>query len=188
MSIVEKGDTKLVENLIFGVRSLFAEIKGWKYWITIVPDPDNPTCTGRRLRLDCQTSEAHFLPHCMKLVLFVSEQNQKPTYGKIISESPTHQEGIQIGQIWEFSDYDEGISPLLEGWFNLSLVNFQQIIDMLNNAQDKKSLKVTIQIELYGLDLGHELEMDEWPKDEKRVSVVNVIFGLGTRNPEDEII
>jgi hypothetical protein len=181
---------------MFGARDLAAEVIEWKYQVTIVPDPDEPARTGRFLYLECRTSESHFLRYGTELFLRIYEENQKPNYNKVVmarsGDSKSH-EGKEVGHIiyssinYEDDNYEGEISPYLEGDFKISSEHFQHILDILNNAQGKNLLKVKLQLSLYGLDLGYELEMDKWP-DEKELSIVNVAFGLGTNSPEEDKI
>ncbi len=171
----------------YGVRDLSAEVRKWKYRVTMVPDLDEPALTGRFLTLKCRTSEAHFMRHGTELSIHISEENQRATCKKVVmTMCGKSLDATEIGQITHSSinEYEEKVPTYLEGYFKTSAEHFQHILDIFNNAQEKKFIKVTLELSLYGLDLGYEVEMDEWP-EERMLSIVNVKFCL-ERHPEKE--
>jgi hypothetical protein len=147
---------------ILGTRRFYAKVEKYYYYVGLPIEDDS---TGRSLCLSGQTYEANFL-HPTELNLELHESKTDPKYEPIESDGLS---SIKLGEI-VYRAYDgEGDMPeLVHGALLIGPQSFSHILEMVKDNLAKQEYSVTVELALFGLDLGlADIRDDKWPNKRK---------------------
>jgi hypothetical protein len=158
--------------MLIDTRSLFAEINSWQY--SIETDQTEKDWTGRHLLMIGETEEAHFL-WASEINFEIVEVDGFPSYEQICHDDKT---GTKYGEIiWHDYDSENKIPRFVHGAVLVSKDRFNHIFDLLLHKDQVDNNHVLIELKLFGLELGYEIDDDKWPVD-KKVAITDLKLTL----------